>query len=332
VELLVVIAIIGILVALLLPAVQAAREAARRSQCKNKLKQIGLACLEHESAHGSLPSGGWSKEWTADPNRGFGPDQPGSWEYNILPYLEEQPLHDMGKGLASPALDEELGRMISTPVEAFYCPSRRPADVYPHVWLTAYNLRTLSRFPNISKSDYAANTGDSALTCGDAPFTIPRSYAEVDAGFGWSDTEVPGQFYQTGVIHYRSEIELRRITDGTSKTYLVGEKYLNPISYQNPNVTELATIDYGDNQGVFTGFEWDNQRRVGSDENDPGWPPMADNLQIVNWYAFGSAHPGGFHVVMCDGSVLTINYDIALETHWRLGVRFDGEPIDENSL
>src|SRR5438046_2235683 len=100
VELLVVIAIIGILVALLLPAVQAAREAARRTQCKNNIKQLSLGCLLHEDAHKYLPSGGWRDSYWADPNRGYGGKQPGSWYYNILAYIEEQALRDLGKGIA----------------------------------------------------------------------------------------------------------------------------------------------------------------------------------------------------------------------------------------
>ena len=97
VELLVVIAIIGILVALLLPAIQAAREAARRSQCQNNLKQLALGCLQHHDTFGMLPSGGWSWHWTGDPDMGFGREQPGSWLYHILPFIEEDDLHAAGR-------------------------------------------------------------------------------------------------------------------------------------------------------------------------------------------------------------------------------------------
>ena len=99
VELLVVITIIGILIALLLPAVQAAREAARCAQCKNHLKQLSLAAINHESALGILPSGGWGPYWTGDPDRGFNRNQPGGFFFNVLPYAELANLYQMGQGI-----------------------------------------------------------------------------------------------------------------------------------------------------------------------------------------------------------------------------------------
>src|ERR1700682_2296629 len=93
VELLVVVVILGLLVALLLPAVQSAREAARRMQCANNLKQIGLAFLNHHESHQHFPTGGWGWDWIGAADGVFGDKQAGGWGYNVLPYLEQDALH-----------------------------------------------------------------------------------------------------------------------------------------------------------------------------------------------------------------------------------------------
>jgi prepilin-type N-terminal cleavage/methylation domain-containing protein len=115
IEVLVVIAIIGILIALLLPAIQAAREAARSTQCKNNLKQIGQASLSHLDAQKTLPTGGWGYHWIGDPDRGFGQGQPGGWAYNILPFIEEKAIRDIGKGTSGATKQTALKSLMTMP-------------------------------------------------------------------------------------------------------------------------------------------------------------------------------------------------------------------------
>lgn len=131
VELLVVIAIIGVLVALLLPAVQAAREAARNSQCKNSLKQIGLGMINYESARREFPAGGWSFGWMGDPDAGTGPRQPGGWIYQTTPYLEQANVTFIGGGTRGTAKYNALSKQREVVVPLFYCPSRRAAVALP---------------------------------------------------------------------------------------------------------------------------------------------------------------------------------------------------------
>ena len=115
VELLVVIAIIGMLVGLLLPAVNAAREQGRLASCKNNLHQLCIACLDHENKMQFLPSGGWGGNWVGLASQGYGQNQPGGWIYQILPYLEQTPLHDLTIGVSSPAASSGTGVPSSFP-------------------------------------------------------------------------------------------------------------------------------------------------------------------------------------------------------------------------
>ena len=144
VELLVVIAIIGILVALLLPAIQAAREAARRAECINHLKQIGIGFLNHESTFKMLPGGGWNAVYVGDPELGHGKLQPGGWMYQILPFVEEQAIYNLtedgDKLTVTPKQREqsiELQRLGDTNVQLSVSPTAHHAPLSHVEWMDA---------------------------------------------------------------------------------------------------------------------------------------------------------------------------------------------------
>jgi prepilin-type N-terminal cleavage/methylation domain-containing protein/prepilin-type processing-associated H-X9-DG protein len=339
VELLVVIAIIGILVALLLPAVQAAREAARRNQCKNGAKNIALGCLLHEDAMKYLPSGGWGRRWSSDANRGTGENQPGSWIYNILPYVEEQALHDLGKGSAagSAAYVAALKQLNQSPIGLFQCPSRRAARIYVGYWptlSTEHNSLTAVAQQGLAKSDYAGNAGDSQEWDTVAMYE-PTSYSAAANG-AWSITNYCKfgtlnsnlAHCQTGVMYYRSELKLSRITDGTSSTYLLGEKFVRVDGYEGAATSTSPGFTWGDNQSMYMGYDWDNHRVAFNPavhvDPEAYFRPQQDRVGDPNYHAFGSAHSGGLNMTMCDGSVQFVSYDVDSTTHRWLANRFDG--------
>jgi prepilin-type N-terminal cleavage/methylation domain-containing protein/prepilin-type processing-associated H-X9-DG protein len=338
VELLVVITIIGILIALLLPAVQAAREAARRMQCTNHLKQLALAALNHEAALRHLPAGGWGSRWIGDPRYGNDWKQPGGWLFNILPYLEQQALHDMQLGKTGTAKADAMMTMSRTALTFVNCPSRRTPMVLPQV-ASDYNDNETAA--NV-QSDYAGNGGSSfagfdtsKLKVSGALMSGPADYnsGAVSPGkSGWTEAGAKSD----GIFYQASQTRMADIKDGTSSTYMFAEKYLNQNEYTTGG-------DAGDMQSMYTGCQDDTVRWVGALQPDGTYrvilsgvedkpaAPLQDRSE-TNVYIFGSAHSSGFNAAMCDGSVHSINYSIDPVTHHRLGNRKDGQPANPDSI
>ncbi|MBA3480606.1 MAG: DUF1559 domain-containing protein [Pirellulales bacterium] len=339
VELLVVIAIIGVLVALLLPAVQAAREAARRSQCSNQLRQQALGWQLHHDAHLFFPSAGWGYKWTSDPDRGVGAKQSGGWPYSILPFVEAAALHSKGKGASGTAKRDALTEVLQTPLAVFNCPSRRTAQAYangdanagPNINHNCGNPATLAR------CDYAANLGPITRPFfGDPaapPFGIYTQWGpgpnptQADQGLGFASVSFDTFKYCLGVIYQRSEINLKHITDGASNTYMIGEKNVNPDYYSGGN--SASNKDIGDDQAIWMSDDLDNNRNTGP-VNSAGVssaPPVQDRPGLSFVTSFGSAHAATFQMAMCDASVRSVSYDIDVNTHAAFGTRSSDETI-----
>ena len=301
-EMLVVISIIGMLMALLLPAVQASRESARRVTCQDHLKQLGLAMLNHQSAKGYFPSGGWGFAWAGDPDRGTGRNQPGGWVYGLLPYIERSDLARIGSGKPFAQKKNDITTVVQIPVALFNCPTRRG--------LTLSDLATNPPPINfnvvgaVAQSDYAVNAGDTGVGGGPGPSSLRDGD---NPAYPWNDTSKAN-----GISYLRSEVLPAQVFDGLSRTYLIGEKYVN------------HGFDPGDDQTMYAGYDYDTFRW-----GKPGSPPLTDGSAVAP-DRFGSAHPTGCNMVLCDGSVRSINFTIEPEVHRRLSNRRDGLPVDDS--
>ena len=340
VELLVVIAIIGILVALLLPAIQAAREAARRTECINNLKQLGTASLLHVDTHGFFPSAGWGDHWVGCPDMGAGRNQPGSWCYSLLPFIEESARARVGQGFkcGDPASKEAIGKMVATHVSTFYCPTRRAAQPYPWVNQSSKNFIPP---PLAGKTDYAGNMGGDFAQLGMGTDTGPETFAQA-ASHNWAfsgngfvatnKARYPQFNGMTGIIFQRSEVKISQITDGTTYTYLIGEKNLDPNHYFDCDV-------FNDDQSMYNGYDRDTIRGadiwipgIGTPDDPPARPPKPDTTGVYyDWY-FGGPHPGGWIAVFCDNSVRFLSFDMKPVLHQNFGSRYDGRVSDLGSL
>lgn len=301
VELLVVIFVIGLLTAILLPAIMAAREAAHKAECKNNLRQIGTAVHLHHDKHGHLPTNGWGYQWAGDPDRGYGQDQPGGWIYNLLPYVEHQPLRDLGKNTDDLSKRLALRELLQRPISLFNCPSRRPSKTHPYTE-DHFPLRNVDPAESAAKTDYAICAGDKNIHTRGGPSSLD---ANVVQSYTW-----PNFWEMTGVSYVRSQVTFGEITDGLSNTCLVGEKYVGVVE---------ATDSLGDDQAMYIGDDADNRRWTSA-------PPVSDRENVTDIEHFGSRHVDGCHFVFCDISVRSIGYNVDAKLFRSMGNRHDRLP------
>jgi prepilin-type N-terminal cleavage/methylation domain-containing protein len=291
VELLVVIAIIAVLIALLVPAVQGIREAANVTQCKNNLKQMGLAFQDHHDNFRAFPSGGFGYYMQRTMVNGRPADyrsQNWGWAYQILPFIEQNALW----ADASDALVAE------TPVPTYICPSFRG----PTVWLYA-PFNDGAQPSQHAMIDYTANAG-----------SVP----------GMGDGAVlPANFEPP----YRVR-KLVDITDGTSSTLLLGEKYVGgAVAWTKPSCNDdWGYVDGWGKNTICYGSSW-----PGDGDGDDGPSVIALPQQIKAsdkvscGFKFGSIH-GNLLVVFCDGSVHAVSFDINSAVWGNLCSINDGQP------
>jgi prepilin-type N-terminal cleavage/methylation domain-containing protein len=320
VELLCVIAIIGILIALLLPAIQASREGARNVSCGSNLRQIGLAHLQYESLHRKYAN----IVYEGNLGNYFAP-----WTAAILPQLQENSLFNTwaravgytgdGNPQVFATAEGDIAKIYGTPVPLYYCPSRRAPIAYPG-WV---------HFPSgnvtvpVSKCDYAINAGSWT------PHPPPPASARDFPGLCWGIS----QDLWTGNDIPRNTVRSKHVTDGLGKTYLVGDKGTPTGSYENmpaPGVDGRSIFGLTDASADWETFGRTSDCLPAQDYNAPGWGSVALGfLGTQQFPNFGSAHPSTWNVVFCDGSVHRVSYGISFRTHYALSTRAGGDTPNE---
>jgi len=298
VELLVVIAIIGVMVGLLLPAVQAAREAARAMQCSNHQRQLGLAVHNYHSAFDRFPSG-----WIADaPSH-----EPGwGWGAAIQPFIEQQAIHDQIN--FSVAIEHAMHQPAREHVIAtFICPS----DTGQNQFMIAESAHAHHHHLHASQ---ASNADDHTHGSGniddsdDVLFLMAK--ANYVGAFGSEEVEAD-PFNGNGVFYGNSKIRFRDIVDGTSSTIILGERS-----------SELGSSIW---HGVIPEAAEAEARIVGSADHVPNSPEH-------HFEDFSSRHPGGAYFTMGDGSVRMITQFVDLDVYRALATRHNGEVIQTNDF
>ncbi len=305
VELLVVITIIGILIALLLPAVQSAREAARRMSCSNNLKQIGLAVHMFERTHGDMP---YSRQDTRE-----------TWAWALLPFMEQQVVFDMWE--MHPTIPDRFGKYYEqseavrcAPIPAYFCATRRSSGD----GTAETGSITGDTEQGTSGPHFPGALGDYACCVG--PIQDPHGNCitgDYWLGMNIADGCVPSR----GAFRYKPQrphrdsgpfpLRFADIQDGLANTLFVGEKHIPNYKYRYAP----------DDRSIFNGDHVGPMRWAGI-----GRPLAKGPRDPVN-YRFGSYHPGVCQFVFGDGSVHAIRVSIDTTTLNRLADRHDGEVV-----
>jgi len=302
VELLVVIAIIGVLVALLLPAVQMARESARRTQCSNHLKQLGLAAQNFNDVRGWLPPTRVSNDSTSTTQNWL------TWAVIMLPYVEQQNYYTQWD--VTKAYELHPAQVTRQSVPVYFCPSRRKPSA-------AYS----SDKPSGGLSDFAA-CGGRGPNDGVSATGVINQYAHgAMLCARWTMQTSPLR-----VLNWQGVVRLATITDGTSNTMLFGEK----------NVRRTTRWGTGEDRNVYGFTNANNVRRyAGLDRKDLASQYKLDGftateiVQAIDNRAFGGLHPGVVQFVFCDGSVHSLKRSTSLVTLGYLSETDDGSQITE---
>jgi prepilin-type N-terminal cleavage/methylation domain-containing protein len=314
VELLVVITIIGILIALLLPAVQSARETARRVECTNHLKQMALAIQNHAQLLGVLPTGG-SIPWPAIENYSssgtpWGPKKQGlGWAFQILPYMEMDSIYSV----------KTQSKLEQCPISFYFCPTRRPITRHPDG-----GQRVLMDYAGITGGDPPSVTKDNSTTL-DTSYWQGNDHFNPPAKKEWTGPIVRANWTLTapvGSVGSTKPISFADITDGTSNTAMLGEKRLHPSNYQSG--------DWCDDRGWSDGWDPDTIRSASfpPGQDTDGNAVGVNGQQLDISYCLGAAHSTAFNAAFADGSIHPLSYSIDREVFSFLGNRKDGQSLD----
>jgi prepilin-type N-terminal cleavage/methylation domain-containing protein/prepilin-type processing-associated H-X9-DG protein len=332
IELLVVIAIIAILIALLVPAVQKVREAAARTQCTNNLKQMGLAVHDYHDAYKWLPPDRIVDEWA-------------SWAVLILPYLDQQPLYGLWdvtlRYAEQPVVTGSAADPRPVDLAVYFCPSRRPPDGFSNSYTYATGAGPSLTNPPGGLGDYASAA---ATTNNDGALRISHPSGIV----GGVEVDGKAAFNNSGpgaiITSFYGTSRLVTITDGTSNTILIGEKYIRPNSKYGKN-EDRSIFDSQNENNIrrYTGRECVNNNYtvpldyLATDAPNPliGDPTLqtgptdpVSGLVIQLNQCFGGPHPGVCQFAFCDGSVRALSVGLGIEVLTFLGIPDDGNPVE----